>query len=149
MNNFIKNAFVLSTGVVIGIGLGAGYCVKKVLESEALRKAATKVVSDKISEFVFKDRQERVSYRSYYHWSNARDDDLIFVYREEAEKTLSDLSDILAKYGVVTVADYKYLVGAHPGYHDNNYGWTDLENARICRCVKNRYFIELPPARKL
>ena len=149
MNNFIKNSFVLSAGVAIGIGLGAGYCVKKVLESETLREAATKVVSDKISEFVFKDRQERVSYSSYCHWSNARDEDTIFVCREEAEKVLSDLSDILAKYGVVLVSDYKYLFGSHPGYRDNDYGWTDLENARVCRCGKNRYFIELPPARKL
>ena len=87
--------------------------------------------------------QKRVSYRRYYSPPKPRDDVYILQSLEEAEEVLTQLRDILEKYGHVTVVDYKELVGVSSSYIENKCGWTDLSNAQIDQTV-NGWTVVLP-----
>lgn len=99
----------------------------------------------------------KVSYRKYYEDSNRRDygttrtrtgyeyDDIILDNRGEAEEVLSRMDELIATYGLVSVADYYDLVGVTGNYTDNKYGWTDIRSATVVR-VRDGYTIKLPKA---
>ena len=65
--------------------------------------------------------------------------------RGEAEEVLSRMDELIAAYGLVSVADLYDLVGITGDYTDNKYGWTDIRNASVVR-VKNGYMIKMPKA---
>lgn len=69
--------------------------------------------------------------------------ELILVSREEAEKVVEMLSEIIGKYDVASVADLYDLVGLPTSYVDNKWGWTFLNNVDI-RQVRDGYLIDLP-----
>ena len=92
--------------------------------------------------------QKKVSYGRYYSPPNPRDDVYILQSREEAEEVLTQLRDILEKYGQVTVADYKELVGVSGSYIENKRGWTDLSNAQIDQTF-NGWTVVLPGPKDL
>lgn len=99
----------------------------------------------------------RVSYRDYY---NRRDrderprasrsafdyEDPLFNNRGDAEMVLSQMEDIIERYGFAKIADLYDLAGITiTNYCANNYGWTDLHSARVVR-ESDGYIIELPKA---
>lgn len=99
----------------------------------------------------------KVSYRKYYE-DNRRDyssstrtrtgyeyDDVILDNRGEAEDVLSRMDELVATYGLVSVADFYDLVGITGNYTDNKYGWTDIRNANVVH-VREGYMIKLPKA---
>lgn len=100
----------------------------------------------------------KVSYRKYYDDRERKDsgsgnrtrsgyeyDDIILDNRGEAEDVLSRMDELIATYGVVSVADFYDLVGITGNYTDNKYGWSDIRNASVVR-VRDGYMIKLPKA---
>ena len=55
------------------------------------------------------------------------------------------MDELIATYGLVSVADLYDLVGIAGSYTDNKYGWTDIRNASVVR-VRDGYVIKLPRA---
>ena len=49
------------------------------------------------------------------------------------------------EYNIVRVADLYDLVGVTGNFTDNNYGWTNIRNAKIVR-VHDGYKIDMPRA---
>ena len=99
----------------------------------------------------------KVSYRGYYNQdqpvarTTARTaaydyDDVILSTRGEAEEVLSRMDDLIATYGVVSVADLYDLVNVSCNYTDNKYGWTNLVNVVPVRASGGGYILKLPRA---
>lgn len=104
--------------------------------------------SDKISYSRFYDRGSESSRRpsndnrtksGYSH------DDIILETRAEAEEVLTRMDELVATYGMVSVADLYDLVGITCEYTDNKYGWTNIRNAEPVR-VRDGYMLKLPKA---
>lgn len=72
-------------------------------------------------------------------------DDIVLETRGEAETVLSRMDEIMEEYNIVRVADLYDLVGVTGDYTDNNYGWTNIRNAKIVR-VRDGYKIDMPRA---
>ena len=69
---------------------------------------------------------------------------LIFETRNNAEKILDQMKEIVKHYGVVSVADLFDLADAkHVDYLANDRGWLNLKNVEVKR-VRNGYIIDLP-----
>lgn len=105
-----------------------------------------------------KGTASRISYRDFYGKDNGRRDysaprstsvydidEQIIETRGEAEAVLSRMDDIMATYGVVSVADFYDLLGVSCDYTANKYGWTNIRNAQVVR-VREGYVIKLPRA---
>jgi hypothetical protein len=69
--------------------------------------------------------------------------DLILGTKEEAERVVEQLIDIIDKYDVVSWADLCELVGWPSSAVDNKWGWTYLTNVDI-RQTRDGYLIDLP-----
>lgn len=104
--------------------------------------------SDKIS---YRTDYSDISRRGERRYDNSRSsstynyDDIVVETRAEAETVLIRMDEIMAEYGTVRVADLYDLVGATGQYTDNNYGWTDIQSARVVR-VPDGYKIKMPRA---
>ena len=98
----------------------------------------------------------RVSYRSFY--DDPRDsrveprtvsgysyDDIILETRGDAEEVLNQLTDIIDRYDIVSVADLYDCVGLTARPTDFKYGWTNLASASVDR-TREGYRIKLPRA---
>lgn len=97
----------------------------------------------------------RVNYRAYYEpETRSRPgqtvtrtgyafDDVVVDSRGEAETVLQQMDDLIANYGLVSVADLYDLVGINGSYTDNRYGWTNIASAKVVR-VPNGYMLKLP-----
>lgn len=70
-------------------------------------------------------------------------DDIVIGTAKEAEDVLDQMTDIIGKYGIVTVNDYYDLVGEVGNSTDANYGWNSLRTADVVR-VRDGYIIKLP-----
>jgi hypothetical protein len=69
--------------------------------------------------------------------------DIILASKEEAERVVEQLIDIIDKYDVVSWADLCELVGLPSSHTDNKWGWTYLTNVDI-RQTRDGYLIDLP-----
>lgn len=101
----------------------------------------------------------KVSYRKYFNDGNHREsagstrtktgyeyDDIVIDNRGEAEDVLLRMDELIATYGLVSVADFYDLVGITGNYTDNKYGWTDIRSATVVRAGRDGYMIKLPKA---
>jgi hypothetical protein len=106
-----------------------------------------------------KSNASRVSYRKYYEDNQRRDsrdyqsnhstfnyDDIIFDSYGEADEVLTSMDEIIATYGIVSVADYYDMADVKHDYTANKYGWSDIRSARIVRERNGGYSIKLPKA---
>lgn len=104
---------------------------------------------------------DKVSYRNYTSYSSKRDtrpttrsvrgydyDEVVLDSRGEAEEVLARMDELVATYGLVSVADFYDLVGITCQYTDNKYGWTNIRNAQVMR-VRDGYMIKMPKAMPL
>lgn len=105
---------------------------------EAIKIAITSLKEELNKQFGILSKKQ--SYQNY--------DNIVFKKREDAEKVLDQLFNLIDDYGQVTVSDLYYLVGMTPNFTDYKYGWTDLRKASIGR-VRNGYSINLPIATRL
>lgn len=132
----------------------------------AIKKAISDIVTNGIDMILYGETgrtkkngtASKVSYRSYYDNRDDRRDygssrtqtgynynNVILDNRGEAEEVLSRMDELIATYGLVSVADFYDLVGITGSYTDNKYGWTDIRNASVVR-VRDGYTIKLPRA---
>lgn len=75
--------------------------------------------------------------------SNLTDYNIIFSSREDANKVIECLLDIISKYKYATISDLLDLVGLPSVYADQKFGWTVLKDVIVKKTVKG-YFIDLP-----
>lgn len=71
--------------------------------------------------------------------------DIIFDSRGEAEKVLAVMDEIMQEYEIVRVADLYDLAGVSCDFPANDYGWTNIRNARVVH-VRDGWVIEMPRA---
>lgn len=69
--------------------------------------------------------------------------ELIISSKEEAEKVIEMMAEIIDQYQVASVADLYDLVGLPSSYVDNNWGWSYLTSVEI-RQVREGWLIDLP-----
>ena len=69
---------------------------------------------------------------------------LYFDDRGDAEAVLLKLRENLATYSVATVADLYEISGEKYNFTDYDYGWRNLDSARVLRTVDGKYIIDLP-----
>lgn len=162
-----KNEIRKFTDIFISEDIGnvKSYILLEVLVP-AIKKAISDIVTNGIDMVLYgetghtkKDSAaSKVSYRNYYEKSNERRDfnspktrsgysydDIILDNRGEAEDVLSRMDELVAAYGLVSVADLYDLVGITGNYTDNKYGWTDIRSASVVR-VRDGYMLKLPKA---
>lgn len=72
-------------------------------------------------------------------------EEIEFKSRADAEEVRRSMLDRLAKYEMVSVADFLSLAGITPAYTDEKYGWTDLRGTDISRERGGSYVLLLPP----
>jgi hypothetical protein len=72
-------------------------------------------------------------------------DDLILSTKEDAALVLERMNDILDNWPVVSLADFKELVGIPSTFIDNRWGWVNLKDVQILQ-VREGYVIDLPSA---
>lgn len=132
----------------------------------SLKKAISDIVTNGIDMMLYGEAgrtkksgtASKVSYRNYYDKREDRRDynsnrtrsgydydDIIVDNRGEAEEVLSRMDELIATYGIVSVADLYDLVGITGNYTDNKYGWTDIRSASVVR-VRDGYMLKLPRA---
>lgn len=107
---------------------------------------AKKSTASKISyQRYYDDRREDRRYSEPRRAAGYSYDDIIIESRGEAEDALTRMDELVATYGMVTVADMCDLLGVTCRYTDNKYGWTDIRNAHVVR-TRDGYMIKLPKA---
>lgn len=132
----------------------------------AMKKAVSDIVTNGIDMILYGETghtkksssASKISYSNYYDRSNDRGstsnnarngyygyDDIIFDNRGEAEQVLLRMEELIANYGVVSVADLYDLVGITGSYTNNKYGWSDIRSAAVIR-ARDGYIIKLPKA---
>jgi hypothetical protein len=135
----------------------------------AVKKLVSDIVKDGIEMLLYggtrpKDRPSngyRANYVSYNKYSDRRDEryvrtdsstrqrldygDVYFENRGDAEEVLDQMSDMLDRYDMVSVADLYDAVGLTCPHTWNKYGWTNLRDAKVVRTSEG-YTIKLPRA---
>lgn len=132
----------------------------------AVKKAISDIVTNGVDMILYGESgrtrkngpASRVSYSQYYDRDRARRDrepvapranysynDILLDNRGEAEEVLARMDELVATYGMVSVADLNDLVGITGNYTDNNYGWTNIKSAYVQR-VRDGYLLKLPRA---
>lgn len=137
----------------------------------AVKKAVSDIVTNGIDMLLYGESgrstksstASKVSYRSYYEKKDDRRDrpanrtvggydydDVVLESRGEAEEVLSRMDELVATYGMASVADLYDLVGITSRYTDNKYGWTsNIRNAEVVRTRDGDYKIKFPKAMPL
>ncbi len=131
----------------------------------AIKKAISDIVTNGIDMVLYGETKKttnssKVSYRSYYNKDDGRKnndrsssrnrsgydyDEIILDNRGDAEDVLTNMDDLISKYGMVSVGDLYDLVGVTGNYTDEKYGWTDLRDASVIR-IRDGYVLKLPKA---
>lgn len=136
----------------------------------AIKKAVSDIVTDGIDMILYGSKGggrssrtssgNRIQYSNYYDDRRERDryrenersagnrfvlEDIVYDSRVEAEGVLSQMIDILKRYGVVTVADMYEMSNERIPYTGNDYGWMNLDHANVKR-VRDGWIIDLPKA---
>ena len=109
------------------------------------RKSSNGIASKISYQKMFDDRQgeNHTRYSSIRTRTGYSYDNIVLESRGEAEDVLTRMDELLATYGMVSVADMYDLCGVTPQYTDNKYGWTNIRNAQIVR-IRDGYVIKMP-----
>ena len=145
--------------------------VKSYIISDLLIPAAKKIISETVSTSVDMllygeakhskkcSSGSRTSYGRYYERDrddrdyNRRSrtvgyefDEIVLDNRGEAEEVLSQMDEIIDRYGMVSVLDLYDLVGiSSTRYTDKNYGWTNIATAKVVP-IRDGYLLRMPRA---
>lgn len=103
----------------------------------------------------------RIQYTNYYDDRRDRDrrrepeeraprnrftlEDIVYDSRIEAEAVLSQMIDVVKRFGVVTVGDMYEMSNEKVPYTAHDYGWMNLDHASI-RHIRDGWIIDLPKA---
>lgn len=134
----------------------------------AVKKAISDIVTNGIDMILYgetgrtrnKSTASKISYQKYYDRPDDRRrdynapaartgfdyDDLIFPTRGDAEAVIDAMTEIIAQYQVVSIADLYDLANVSlDNYAANKYGWTDICGCKPIR-VRDGYILKLPRA---
>lgn len=100
---------------------------------------------------------QKISYTSYYdRYSEKKQpkqtaqrvaaDDLVFETRDDAEKVLRLMTEMLSEYKRVSLLDLNDLIGRPTTPSEDHYGWLDLSGADIS-LTRDGYELSLPTMR--
>jgi hypothetical protein len=70
-------------------------------------------------------------------------DEIVLTLRSDAEQTIDQLMNIVARYGQASVANLYELVSFEASHVDHKWGWTDLTGAGVTK-VRDGYLLDLP-----
>lgn len=87
-----------------------------------------------------RDRDDNRSRRGYDQGN------VVVNSRADAEAVIEQMDGIMDAYGMVSVADLYDLVGMTANFTDNNYGWTNIRNAKPVRLRDGGWEIQMPKA---
>lgn len=138
MNKYFKGAIIFGTGVIGGFGACGGFVIKKILMTDDLREFLIKKISKKILNSIY-------GKSNCYRDTDTKADAFIFESRNEAERVLNAMKELIEQYGIVTVSDVHDLCNTDSVYTDSKYGWTNLGEAEVIR-VRAGYKLSLPIA---
>ena len=102
---------------------------------------------------------DKISYRNYYerkddggrYYNNSRStsgfdyDDIIFPSRGVADAMIDEMSNVIERYGFVSVGDMYDMAELSAPYTSYKYGWHSVRDAEIVR-VAEGYVIKMPKA---
>lgn len=104
----------------------------------------------------YRDRDQTRVYRRYEQYAdtvpkrnaptertNSRYSDPIFSTREDADEVLVGMLEIIDEYDVATVKDLYGFIGRSADYTTGEYGWYNLDDAKIIR-VRDGFMLKLP-----
>lgn len=138
----------------------------------AIKKAIYDIVTNGIDMFLYggtgKGKSSsggaKVSYRNFYDQKSAGNsgyrgsestnvrggfnyEDIVFSNRGDAELVKQQMKDVIARYGVVTIADMYEMADPNltAPYTSHKYGWMDVSGAEAMR-VRDGYILKLPRA---
>ena len=140
----------------------------------AIKKAVYDIVTNGIDMFLYggsgrsksNSNAPKVSYRNYYDQKNNSNsnsnyrgsentkqhtgfdyEDIVFSNRGDAELVKQQMRDVIARYGVVTIADMYEMADPNltAPYTSHKYGWMDVSSAEAVR-VRDGYILKLPRA---
>lgn len=94
------------------------------------------------------NKVDKVSYvrsggRDYNNCGRVDIDEVVFTTRVDAVNVLAGLRSDIEDYGTATVGSFKELAGIDVEITDHNYGWTNLDNARV-GSARGGYVLVLP-----
>ncbi len=72
----------------------------------------------------------------------------IIASREEAQRVLEMMADIIDTYDVINVADLHGMLGLESTYVDQKWGWVNMIGAQV-RQVREGWILELPPPEEM
>lgn len=140
MNKHMKNAIILSGGIVIGFGAGCLALSNALISSETFGPAIKSAISERIAKSI-RQSFDRSEYDRMLDIAN----DVRFPTKSGAEEALTHLKDIISNSGFASISDYYDLVGCSTNirYMSTEYGWADkdIEKARVIITDKNAYTI--------
>ena len=132
----------------------------------AIKKAISDIVTNGIDMILYgeanhstkKRNGAKVSYGSYYDRDRERSnsyarpsskssfdyDDIVFETRGDAELVITQMEEIISRYGFVSVSDLYDMADLTAPYTANKYGWTDVRTAEPMRARGGGYIIKLP-----
>lgn len=145
-----------------------GRSVAEYILMDVLLPAAKNTISDVVSESIqrllfgdsgpnrhknVRDNRSYVSYNSFYnkpresysHRARATHDfdEIVLASRDEADRILDSLADLISQYDVATVADLYDLAGVTSSYTDAEWGWYSIGGASPRR-IREGYILDLP-----
>lgn len=138
-------SYILMDVVVPGIKNALAEVVSILLFGEVGRIGGKKSGSKVSYQRYYDDRREDRRDNSRRVASGYEYDDIVIESRGEADMVIEQLEEIIATYGVASVADLYDLVGVSGRFTDHKYGWTDIRNAKVVR-VRDGYILQLPRA---
>lgn len=93
----------------------------------------------------YKDRRDEPRRDEYSRSSGLNYEDIIFDYREDAERVIDEMGDYIRSYGFVRVSDVFEFAGmSSPSHTNTRYGWDSIQYARVGRTRDGGYFLDLP-----
>ena len=132
VKSFAKNFSLCMVGFIGGVVV-TGYGIGKIVaHSEHIQDGISKDLSDWLDDILFggaKTTRKRTIYTSYRDAYYEMNDwkEVVFSDRKEAEEVLKKMNDLVERYSVATIADFKDLSGLneHIKCEDHTRGWFD------------------------
>ena len=136
MHNF-KKVGIFVGGAALGMVVGSIGMIRFAIKNDVIRTGIAKGIVD----WIFND--ESVTRHEQYN-------EVVFDIEADAEKVLANAKAVLKTYGTVTVADIYELSGDIMScYTDGQYGWTNLDKAKVVKAENGYYVLHMPKSVKI
>lgn len=108
--------------------------------------AADSSITDEVYKLALKDMQ---NYNPSSKYAESRLSKVTIGDLSETEEVLSNLKDMVSKYGIVMASDFYDLLGLPIDLEDTRWGWDDLSTATIHSYEEHAWVIEFPSLKLL